>query len=150
MTQHKINDTDYKIILENIPICCVDIFIFHNDKILLIKRNIEPEKNKWWVPGGRIYKNETIENAIIRKAYEETGLNVKINKIMGVYETMFNTGIYEDLKTGTHTINICSLVEIVNNNLIRLDDTSSDYKWIENIDNSYHPYIIKNLKNLGF
>ncbi len=66
----KIPEEEYKKILENMPICCVNLVIAHNNKVLLIRRKNEPEKNKWWIPGGRIYKNEKLKDAAIRKAKE--------------------------------------------------------------------------------
>ena len=70
MMQNKINNIKYKKILEYIPICCVDVVICHFNKILFVKRNTEPAKNEWWFPGGRVYKNEMLEETAIRKAYE--------------------------------------------------------------------------------
>ena len=39
----------YRKILENIPICNVDIFVLcHNNKVLLVKRNREPASDPWF------------------------------------------------------------------------------------------------------
>lgn len=148
MLQNKINDAEYKKILENMPICCVDVVICHCNKILLVHRNNEPAKNEWWFPGGRVYKNETLEETAIRKAYEEVGVKVQIVKNIGVYESMFSKGPYNDLKSGVHTINIHFLVKpTLENYKIKIDDTSSDYRWIDKIDKNLHPYVKKVLKD---
>src|SRR3989339_499370 len=68
----------YKDILEKIPICCVDLLIHEGKKILLIKRNEEPEKNKWALIGGRIHKKESLIGAVKRKAIEEIGCEIDI------------------------------------------------------------------------
>lgn len=149
MVQNKINTMKYKKILECIPICCVDVVICHCNKILLVNRNTEPAKNEWWFPGGRVYKNERLEEAAIRKAYEEVGIKVQIVKMIGIYETMFNKGPFDDLKNGVHTINICFLVKLENFKM-KIDDTSSDYRWIDKIEENLHPYVKKVLKNLEF
>jgi len=57
---NKISNELYDQILENIPICCVDIIVSHNGKVLLIHRKEEPAKDKWWVVGGRILKGENL------------------------------------------------------------------------------------------
>ncbi len=151
MIQHKINNTEYKKIIENIPICCVDVVICHSDKILLVYRNTEPAKNEWWFPGGRVYKNEKLEDAAIRKAYEEVGIKVQIVKMIGVYETLFNKGPFDDLKSGVHTVNIYFLVKPTSENFkIKIDNTSSDYRWIDTIEENLHPYVKKVLKTLEF
>lgn len=146
--KNKIPEELYKEILENMPICCVDAVVVYNNKVLMIYRNIEPCKNQWCFPGGRIYKNEKMKEAVTRKVLEETGLEVKIIKKIGVYETMFNRGPFDDLKTGVHTTNIPFLVKPLYKDFkIKLDKTSSDYKWINKIDKDFHPYIKKVLKD---
>jgi colanic acid biosynthesis protein WcaH len=149
--QTKINSTEYKKILENMPICSVDVVICHCNKILLVNRNNEPAKNEWWFPGGRVYKNERLEEAAFRKTYEEVGIKVQIIKMIGIYETMFNKGPFDELKSGVHTVNIYFLVKpTLENFKIKIDDTSSDYKWIDKIEENLHPYVKKVLKNLKF
>jgi len=42
MSKNLISAEDYKKIVENVPICCVDMVIHNNGKILLMKRENEP------------------------------------------------------------------------------------------------------------
>ena len=51
-------------------------------KVLLQRRG---DSNKWGFPGGAIELGETPQMAAIREAKEETGLDVEIVKIIGVY-----------------------------------------------------------------
>ncbi len=44
--------------------------------VLLIKRNINPFKNTWALPGGLVGNNETLEEAIQRELKEETGVSI--------------------------------------------------------------------------
>ena len=44
-------------------------------EILLTRRNVEPFKGQWCLPGGHIDVNEKTLNAVIREAKEETGLD---------------------------------------------------------------------------
>jgi 8-oxo-dGTP diphosphatase len=44
--------------------------------VLLIKRNIEPFKNSWALPGGLVGDHESLEEAIQRELREETGVNI--------------------------------------------------------------------------
>ena len=142
MIQNKINNIEYKRIIEYMPICCVDLVVSYSEKVLLVYRNIEPAKNEWWFPGGRVYKNEKLEETAFRKAYEEVGLDVQIEKMIGVYETMFNMGSFDDLKSGVHTINICFLVKPISKKFkIEIDDTISNYRWIDNIEENLNSYI---------
>jgi len=44
--------------------------------VLLIKRNIQPFKNSWALPGGLVGDDESLEEAIQRELKEETGVNI--------------------------------------------------------------------------
>ena len=63
----------YKTFLENMPIFCIDFLINCDKEFLLLKRNEEPLKGVFWMPGGRLHKNETIENFLIRVQSREIG-----------------------------------------------------------------------------
>lgn len=53
------------------------IFGFHDEelKILLIKRDFEPEKGKWSLMGGFLKESETLDDAAIRTLFDLTGLH---------------------------------------------------------------------------
>jgi len=67
------------------PISMADIIIEKDDRILLIHRAIYPFINKLVLPGGHVEYEETVENAAVREAKEETGLRVKLKTLLGVY-----------------------------------------------------------------
>lgn len=66
------------------PFAC-DIVLIEDGKILLVKRGREPFKGEWAVPGGRIEDNETAEECAKREMKEETGLDVEILSLSGLY-----------------------------------------------------------------
>ena len=56
-------------IIDATPLISIDLIILNsNDEILLGKRNNRPAKGYWFVPGGRIRKNETLKQALSRIA----------------------------------------------------------------------------------
>lgn len=67
------------------PLLTVDIIIRHRQKIVLIKRKNPPYKGSYALPGGFVDVGETVENAARREAKEETGLDVDIVRLVGVY-----------------------------------------------------------------
>lgn len=67
------------------PSLAVDVLILFNDKLVLIKRGREPFKDLFALPGGFVEYGETVENAALREANEETGLDVKELSLLGVY-----------------------------------------------------------------
>jgi len=60
------------------------IFDESRGKILLTKRT---DNGRWCLPGGGMDPGESIEEACVREAYEETGLHVKVTRLVGVYTT---------------------------------------------------------------
>lgn len=58
------------------PVVGVGAVIIKEHSIALIKRGNEPSKGKWTIPGGLVELAESPEQAVIREAKEETGLDV--------------------------------------------------------------------------
>ncbi len=62
-----------------------DVVILYNGGVVLIKRKHEPFKAHYALPGGFVEYGETVEEAAIREAKEETGLDVRLLRLVGVY-----------------------------------------------------------------
>jgi colanic acid biosynthesis protein WcaH len=62
------SDQDYRMIIQSVPICTVDLVIFNPEmtQTLLFKRQNKPLQNIYFTAGGRLFKNETLENCAIR------------------------------------------------------------------------------------
>ncbi len=68
------------------PVLATDIIIeFPDGEIILIERKFDPFKGQWAIPGGMVEIGETVEQAAVREAKEETGLDVKLDRLVGVY-----------------------------------------------------------------
>ena len=65
------------------PFPTVDIIIEVEGGIVLIERKNPP--HGWAIPGGFVDYGETVEAAAIREAKEETGLDVELTVLLGVY-----------------------------------------------------------------
>lgn len=63
----------------------VDIIIMKGNGFVAIKRKFPPFLDKYALPGGFVEDNETVEEAAVREAAEETNLNIKILRLIGVY-----------------------------------------------------------------
>ncbi|MEK6758101.1 MAG: NUDIX hydrolase, partial [Nanoarchaeota archaeon] len=70
------------------PASTVDLIVFFDGGIILIKRKHEPFKDCWALPGGFLeLGKETLEQAAVRELFEETSLitNPEELKLVGVY-----------------------------------------------------------------
>jgi len=99
------------------PMLTVDGIIIKSQQILLIKRKNPPFRGKWALPGGFVNYGEKVEDAVVREISEETGLETKIKRLVGVYS---------DPKRDPrgHTVTVAYLLEITGGNLKGSDDAS--------------------------
>jgi ADP-ribose pyrophosphatase YjhB (NUDIX family) len=56
-----------------------------NGGIVLVRRAIEPRSGKWVFPGGYVDRGESLEAAALREVKEESGLDVRLTRLLGAY-----------------------------------------------------------------
>ena len=54
-------------------------------QIALVRRAQGPRKGTWVFPGGFVDLGESVEQAAVRETQEETGLQVRLERLVGVY-----------------------------------------------------------------
>ncbi|MBM3960115.1 MAG: NUDIX domain-containing protein [SAR202 cluster bacterium] len=59
-------------------------------RLLLVRRAIEPAIGKWSFPSGYVDRGEVVEAAVAREVREETGLEVAVNWLVGLYSRAGN------------------------------------------------------------
>lgn len=69
------------------PLLTVDavVLLKNEKKLVLIRRKFPPFQGELALPGGFVEVGETVESACIRETKEETNLDIKINKLIGVF-----------------------------------------------------------------
>lgn len=68
------------------PLCAVGAIVLHEGAILLVKRDREPSRGLWSLPGGRVQTGESLIEAVAREVKEETGLDVAVGDFCGIAE----------------------------------------------------------------
>lgn len=81
------------------PVCTTCGFVFYLDpkiavstiirtpaeRIVLVRRAIDPGYGKWVFPGGYVDRGETLTAAAVREAREECGLDVRLEGLINIY-----------------------------------------------------------------
>lgn len=98
MTDHRpIPADEYRTIAKNVPVVSVDLLVHHAGGLVLGKRQNEPAKDEWFVPGGTVLKGEQRREAVHRVAREELGVDVTIDRELGVYDHFYQVAASEGL-----------------------------------------------------
>ena len=82
---------EWRTIVANVPLVSVDLVIEHDGGVILGKRQNEPAKGEWFVPGGTVLKNESRTDAVHRVAKDELGESLGIDDCLGTYEHFYET-----------------------------------------------------------
>ncbi len=73
--------------------CSATIFDAKREKVLLTQRT---DNGRWCLPGGRVESGESVTEACEREVWEETGLKVRVTRLIGVYSNPDQLVIYPD------------------------------------------------------
>jgi 8-oxo-dGTP diphosphatase len=68
------------------PLVGVGAIIIDEGRVLLVKRGHPPLAGEWSIPGGVLEVGETLRQAAVREAREETCLTVQTGDLLGVYD----------------------------------------------------------------
>ncbi len=85
---------------------CVGVLTLDGDRVLLVKRAVEPFKGYWDIPGGFLEPGEHPADGAVREMREETGLVVEPVELVGMFMDVYGP---EELPT----LNLCYSAKVV-------------------------------------
>ncbi len=118
--------------MDSSPLISIDLIIENPEgQFLLGIRNNRPAKNTWFVPGGRVQKSETLDDAFARLCKVELDVDRerKNSLFMGVYEHFYKDSVFGD-QIATHYIVLAHKIKI-SHPLVGLPKSQHNaYKWM--------------------
>ena len=97
-----IDEADWRTVVRSVPIVSVDLVVNHDGGVVLGRRTNDPGKGEWFVPGGRVRKGERLEGAVHRVAADELGVEVEIERQLGVAQHIWDTSEFPDIESKHH------------------------------------------------
>ena len=106
-----LGDQIFKPVVDSTPLVSIDILLKKDNKVLLGRRVNKPAQGYFFSIGGRINKNETIDNAMARVALNELNIYLKSTpEFIGVFEHFYDDSMYENVST--HYVNLAYEYEV--------------------------------------
>ena len=121
-------------IIEATPLVSIDLVIRNpSNKVLLGKRNNRPAMGYWFVPGGRIFKNETINQALKRISEVELSqdLSIKAPSLLGAYDHIYEDNFLNVKGINTHYVVLAFGITLQQEIEVKSDEQHTELKWWE-------------------
>jgi len=119
-------------VVRQTPLVSIDLVV-SNDRgeVLLGHRNNEPAKGYWFVPGGRIQKDERIDEAFSRIVQCEIGIRrSRVSaKLIGAFEHMYDSNFAEVEGINTHYVVLAHHLIIPRDTIIKPDAQHDELRW---------------------
>ncbi|MCF5910724.1 GDP-mannose mannosyl hydrolase [Aeromonas veronii] len=96
----------FRTVVRSAPLVSIDLVVINSQgQVLLGQRTNRPAQGFWFVPGGRILKNEAMAAAFLRLSKAELGLASELGdaEFLGVYEH-FYTDNFSGTDFSTHYV----------------------------------------------
>lgn len=109
------------------PLVGVGALITEGNRIVLVRRAKQPALGEWSIPGGLVNVGETLREAVVREAFEETGLFVEAKELVELLERIIHDG---EGRVHYHYVLADFRCDVRGGSLIAGSD-ASDARWVD-------------------
>ncbi len=125
-----LNDTDFLHIVDATPLVSIDLILRNESgEVLLGRRANRPAQGMWFVPGGRIRKNERVNDALKRISQRELGVTIGQAKLLGVFDHIYPDNFLGAPGVNTHYVVLGMEAELPGGLTFTVDDQHEELKW---------------------
>ncbi|HEY8034503.1 MAG TPA: GDP-mannose mannosyl hydrolase [Methylobacter sp.] len=128
-----LEDDEFISVVKNTPLVSLDLVIRSKDNELLMGMRVnEPAAGLWFVPGGRIRKDESIEDAFLRITKAELGTSYSIDqaRLLGAFTHKYQTNFAHIPGISTHYVVLAyELQADVDQQQFPMEQ-HSEYRWV--------------------
>lgn len=142
-----LEQSKFREVVKNAPLVSMDLIVKNqSNEVLLGLRKRSPAKSTWFVPGGRIWKDEKIDAAFRRITESEVGiaLDLKNARFLGIFEHLYKENFADEPGFGTHYIVLAYEIKLLTEHPALPLIQHSDYQWMSEKhllqDTAVHPY----------
>lgn len=108
------------------PALAVGAIVIDKGALLLVKRDREPARGEWSLPGGRVEMGESLREGLVREVREETGVDIDVDGLIGVAERVVRN---DDGHIAFHYV-ILDYVCTARSTALKPGDDAADARWV--------------------
>lgn len=123
---------DFATVVRSTPLISIDLIVENAEgEFLLGKRNNRPAQGYWFVPGGRVQKDETLERAFARLTEAELGVSLPLSagQFNGVWQHFYDDN-FSEAAFSTHYIVLGFRLKVDSGALALPTAQHNDYRWL--------------------
>ncbi len=130
-----LNNEVFRTVVDSTPLISIDLVVQNSlGKCLLGQRLNRPAQGAWFVPGGRVLKNETLDAAFHRLTLDELGKASRRSdaRLLGVYEHFYSDSVFSAAGGGpdTHYVVLAYQIVLAEGEVLQPPVTQHDtYRW---------------------
>lgn len=125
-----LNDTDFLHIIAATPLVSIDLILRdERGAVLLGQRLNKPAQGFWFVPGGRIWKNERVAEALKRISQRELGVTIAEGELLGVFDHIYPDNFLGAPDVNTHYVVLGLAAAWPVGATITADDQHGELRW---------------------